>query len=469
MDVQKNQRSQISVDSLVVKIKQENGFKLNNAAVDAVVGYLDSNFMKGKFDEASMPEMHKVTKMEGKKKVTTEFNLRKMEVFKLGEDSYSVADLFTQFTYNNKPIVGSKKEGVTRILNEWIDKTCVEYQNDHLEEKSTEFRDIYQEYKEGILTFNRMQQLVWDRANNDTVGLKEYFAQHQSEYNWNNRFDVGVYFCNDAKMMKTVAKQVKKGISADSLRREHTKKNILDFSYRAGKFELSDTFLFSPSPILNQLFADLSAAKPKYNKPGIYQVGQVGDLLLHVLFYAKIGTEQGHFTLQDSIEAISKKLIHRHPHIYGDVNVQDEEEVKRNWEQLKLQEGKTSLLAGVPNSLPAMVKAFRIQQKVKQVGFEWEHVEQVWDKVEEEIAELKAEIAANNKAQMEAEFGDVLFSLINYARFLNIDPETALEKTNKKFKHRFELMEAHAKANGLDLAILSLSEKEELWQSMKSK
>ena len=277
MDVQKNQRSQISVDSLVVKIKQENGFKLNNAAVDAVVGYLDSNFMKGKFDEASMPEMHKVTKMEGKKKVTTEFNLRKMEVFKLGEDSYSVADLFTQFTYNNKPIVGSKKEGVTRMLNEWIDKTCVEYQNDHLEEKSTEFRDIYQEYKEGILMFNRMQQLVWDRANNDTVGLKAYFAQHQSEYNWNNRFDVGVYFCNDAKMMKTVAKQVKKGISADSLRREHTKKNILDFSYRAGKFELSDTFLFSPSPILNQLFADLSAAKPKYNKPGIYQVGQVGD------------------------------------------------------------------------------------------------------------------------------------------------------------------------------------------------
>jgi len=277
MDVQKNQRSQISVDSLVVKIKQENGFKLNNVAVDAVVGYLDSNFMKGKFDEASMPEMHKITKMEGKKKVTTEFNLRKMEVFKLGEDSYSVADLFTQFTYNNKPIVGSKKEGVTRILNEWIDKTCVEYQNDHLEEKSTEFRDIYQEYKEGILMFNRMQQLVWDRANNDTVGLKAYFAQHQSEYNWNNRFDVGVYFCNDAKMMKTVAKQVKKGISADSLRREHTKKNILDFSYRAGKFELSDTFLFSPSPILNQLFADLSAAKPKYNKPGIYQVGQVGD------------------------------------------------------------------------------------------------------------------------------------------------------------------------------------------------
>ena len=196
---------------------------------------------------------------------------------------------------------------------------------------------------------------------------------------------------------------------------------------------------------------------------------ELGDILLHVLFYAKIGTEQGHFTLQDSIEAISKKLIHRHPHIYGDVKVQDEEEVKRNWEQLKLQEGKTSLLAGVPNSLPAMVKAFRIQQKVKQVGFEWENKEQVWEKVEEEIGELKAEIEANDQEKMEAEFGDVLFSMINYARFLNIDPESALEKTNKKFKHRFELMETYAKDNGLDLAKLSLNEKEAIWQSMKLK
>jgi MazG family protein len=196
---------------------------------------------------------------------------------------------------------------------------------------------------------------------------------------------------------------------------------------------------------------------------------ELGDILLHVLFYAKIGTEQGHFTLQDSIEAISKKLIHRHPHIYGDVQVENEEDVKRNWEQLKLQEGKTSLLAGVPNSLPAMVKAFRIQQKVKQVGFEWENKEQVWDKVEEEIGELKAEIDANDQEKMEAEFGDVLFSMINYARFLNIDPESALEKTNKKFKHRFELMETYAKENGLDLAKLSLNEKEAIWQSMKTK
>ena len=196
---------------------------------------------------------------------------------------------------------------------------------------------------------------------------------------------------------------------------------------------------------------------------------ELGDILLHVLFYAKIGTEQGHFTLQDSIEGISKKLIHRHPHIYGDVKAEDEETVKKNWEQLKLQEGKKSLLEGVPNSLPAMVKAFRIQQKVKQVGFEWEHIDQVWDKVEEEIKELKVEVEAKNQDKMEAEFGDVLFSLINYARFLNIDPETALERTNKKFKCRFELMEAYAKENGLDLASLSLAEKDALWNKIKSK
>jgi XTP/dITP diphosphohydrolase len=196
---------------------------------------------------------------------------------------------------------------------------------------------------------------------------------------------------------------------------------------------------------------------------------ELGDILLHVLFYAKIGTEQGQFTLQDSIEGISKKLIHRHPHIYGDVKAEDEETVKKNWEQLKLQEGKKSLLEGVPNSLPAMVKAFRIQQKVKQVGFEWEHIDQVWDKVEEEMNELKVEVEAKNQDKMEAEFGDVLFSLINYARFLNIDPETALERTNKKFKFRFELMESHAKENGLDLASLSLEEKDALWNKIKSK
>jgi XTP/dITP diphosphohydrolase len=196
---------------------------------------------------------------------------------------------------------------------------------------------------------------------------------------------------------------------------------------------------------------------------------ELGDIMLHVLFYAKIGTEQGKFTLDEVMQAIAKKLIHRHPHIYGDVKVENDDDVKRNWEQLKLQEGKgdKTILSGVPNSLPAMVKALRIQEKVKHVGFEWENKEQVWNKVEEEIGELQVEIAANDHDKMEQEFGDVLFSMINYARFLNIDPETALEKTNKKFKHRFELMESYAKENGLDLAQMSLMEKEALWQQMK--
>ena len=194
---------------------------------------------------------------------------------------------------------------------------------------------------------------------------------------------------------------------------------------------------------------------------------ELGDIMLHVLFYAKMGAEQAQFSLDEVMESIAKKLIHRHPHIYGDVKVENEDDVKRNWEQLKLKEGKKTILSGVPNSLPAMVKSLRIQEKVKHVGFEWENKEQVWDKVEEEIAELKVEITAQNQEKMEQEFGDVLFSMINYARFLNIDPETALEKTNKKFKYRFELMEAYANEHGLDLAAMSLAQKEALWQQMK--
>ena len=195
---------------------------------------------------------------------------------------------------------------------------------------------------------------------------------------------------------------------------------------------------------------------------------ELGDIMLHVLFYAKMGAELNKFSLDEVMEGIAKKLIHRHPHIYGDVKVENEDDVKRNWEQLKLKEGKKTILSGVPNSLPSMVKALRIQEKVKHVGFEWENKEQVWDKVEEEIGELKVEIAANDYEKMEQEFGDVLFSMINYARFLNIDPETALEKTNKKFKHRFELMESYANEHGLDLAQMSLMEKEALWQQMKA-
>lgn len=192
---------------------------------------------------------------------------------------------------------------------------------------------------------------------------------------------------------------------------------------------------------------------------------EIGDLMLHMVFYAKIASEQGAFDVADALHAICEKLISRHPHIYGDVKVEDEAEVKRNWEQLKLKEGKKSLLAGVPNSLPAMVKAYRMQEKTKQVGFEWENAGQVWAKVEEEIGELQENIQ-NGAAQedIEGEFGDVLFSLINYARFIGVDPETALERTNRKFKKRFEFIEAHA---GRPLQDMTLAEMDALWEKAK--
>jgi XTP/dITP diphosphohydrolase len=195
---------------------------------------------------------------------------------------------------------------------------------------------------------------------------------------------------------------------------------------------------------------------------------ELGDLLLHILFYSKIGTEQGQFTLKDVIETISHKLVVRHPHIYGDVKVESDEDVKRNWEKIKLKEGKTSVLSGVPSSLPSVVKASRIQEKAKQVGFEWENKADVWKKVEEEMEELK-EAETISIERTEEEFGDLLFSLVNYARFLHIDAETALEKTNKKFIRRFQLMEAKAKENGKDLSDMSLQEMDDIWNLIKSK
>jgi len=196
---------------------------------------------------------------------------------------------------------------------------------------------------------------------------------------------------------------------------------------------------------------------------------ELGDVLLHLLFYSKIGSEQGQFTIQQVIEGISKKLIHRHPHIYSDVKVADEEEVKRNWEQLKLKEGKgkKSVLEGVPKSLPSMVKATRIQEKAKQVGFEWENKEDVWKKVQEEIGELQEAVEENDQQHIEEEFGDVLFSLINYARFLNIDSEGVLEKTNVKFIKRFQMMEIQATAEGKNLAEMSLEEMDTIWNEVK--
>lgn len=192
---------------------------------------------------------------------------------------------------------------------------------------------------------------------------------------------------------------------------------------------------------------------------------EIGDILLHMVFYAKIADEKGAFDIADALHAVCEKLIKRHPHIYGDVKVADEEEVKKNWEQLKLQEGKRSVLAGVPNSLPAMVKAYRMQEKTKQVGFEWENAGQVWDKVEEEIAEFKETLQEGySQEKKEEEFGDILFSLVNYARFQGIDPETALERVNQKFKKRFEYIEAKATK---DLQEMTLEEMDALWNEAK--
>jgi len=194
---------------------------------------------------------------------------------------------------------------------------------------------------------------------------------------------------------------------------------------------------------------------------------ELGDLLLHLVFYAKIGSETQNFDIADVCNAICDKLIHRHPHIYGDVEVKDEEEVKQNWEKLKLKEGKKSVLEGVPNGLPALVKASRIQDKVKGVGFDWEESHQVWDKVQEELHELQVEVTAGNQDKMEAEFGDVLFSMINYARFLNINPEDALERTNKKFISRFQYLESKAAEMGKPLMDMTLAEMDVFWNEAK--
>lgn len=194
---------------------------------------------------------------------------------------------------------------------------------------------------------------------------------------------------------------------------------------------------------------------------------ELGDVLLHIVFYAKIGSEKKAFDIADIANSISDKLIDRHPHIYGDVKVENEEDVKRNWEQLKLKEGKKSVLEGVPKSLPAVVKANRIQDKVSGVGFDWEKPEQVWEKVQEELSELNEEIEANNTENIEKEFGDVLFSMINYARFIGVNPENALEKTNKKFINRFQYLEQAAKKNGKQLSEMSLAEMDVFWNESK--
>jgi XTP/dITP diphosphohydrolase len=194
--------------------------------------------------------------------------------------------------------------------------------------------------------------------------------------------------------------------------------------------------------------------------------GEIGDLFLHLVFYCKIGEEKGAFDVTSVLNAICDKLIHRHPHIYSNVEVKNEEDVKRNWEELKLKEGKKSVLEGVPSSLPSMVKAARIQEKVKGIGFDWSDKADVWAKVKEEIDELQIEVE-NNSDNIEEEFGDVLFSLINYARFININPDDALSKTNTKFINRFQLMEILIKEENLEINKLSLDEMDVYWDKAK--
>lgn len=210
---------------------------------------------------------------------------------------------------------------------------------------------------------------------------------------------------------------------------------------------------------------ELTDAITDSNWEGIKE--ELGDLLLHIVFYAEIGMEQNKFTIEDVIDGVCEKLINRHPHIYGDVKVNNEDDVKLNWEKLKLKEGKKSVLAGVPKSLPAIAKAMRIQEKSKQVGFEWDNKMQVWDKVKEEIAELEIEIARHDQDKMESEMGDVLFSLVNLSRFLNIDAENALERTNKKFINRFNRMEEEAAKENKFLHDMNLEEMDKLWNKIK--
>ena len=195
---------------------------------------------------------------------------------------------------------------------------------------------------------------------------------------------------------------------------------------------------------------------------------ELGDVLLHIVFYARIGSESGAFDIADVANTICDKLIHRHPHIYGDVDVKDAEEVKANWERIKLAEGKKSVLEGVPNSLPALVKANRIQEKVSGIGFDWEQPQQVFEKVKEELEELEAEREAGNTAAMEQEMGDVFFSMVNYARFLGINPENALERTNKKFIRRFQFLEKSANQAGKKLHDMTLQEMDQYWEAAKA-
>jgi XTP/dITP diphosphohydrolase len=218
-------------------------------------------------------------------------------------------------------------------------------------------------------------------------------------------------------------------------------------------------------PLTIEEVYELSDEIVKGNWQGLKE--ELGDILLHVVFYAKIGSEKKEFDIADVLHAICEKLIIRHPHIYSDTIVANEEEVKQNWEKLKMKEGRASVLSGVPSGLPSLIKAYRVQEKAGKIGFEWDNIEDVWAKVEEEMAEFKEEVKSQNKLKMESEFGDVMFAMVNYARYLNIDPDTCLENTNQKFIRRFQHIEKKAKENNKELSEMTLGEMDKYWEEAK--
>lgn len=274
--VQQNQRSQISVDALVDKIKKADGFEFNQEAYDYLLKSLDTNFINGKYTIDNLPAKYvrTTTDVKTKKSQKTEFDFHKMELFKFAGESYSIDDFASKIMDGKKKNSTSIKDVCDIKLNSWIKDICVSYQNAHLEEKSQEFRDIYQEYREGILMFNRMQEKVWDRANNDSIGLLNYYKQHQNDYRWDNRFYVEVYYTSNAKLAKQVMKEAKKGITADSMKKMHTKVKALDFDYQIGKYQISDSFLFAQKGVIRKLFetAEYQSAKNK-----LFNLGQYGN------------------------------------------------------------------------------------------------------------------------------------------------------------------------------------------------
>lgn len=243
--------------------------------------------------------------------------------------------------------------------------------------------------------------------------------------------------------------------------------NIMDELREQCPWDRKQTFE-TLRPLSIEEVYELSDAILQGDTKGIKE--EIGDILLHIVFYAKIGEEKGEFDIATVINTLCDKLIARHPHIYGDVNVKDEEEVKRNWEQIKLKEGKgkRTVLGGVPNSLPALIKAYRIQDKAAQVKFEWEKIEDVWAKVEEESVELQEAISSKKQEKIEEEFGDLLFALVNYSRFLKVDAEAALERTNLKFMRRFNYIESMATERGLALDTMSLEDMDAIWNEAKA-